>query len=90
MDPRVCLDVLEKGIVSYPYLVLNPRPFSMLPSWYADYAILAAVCIVILSESNRNICSKHNILEHLIYIAYITRMNRNIFHTIATTVFKST
>jgi hypothetical protein len=61
VDPRVCLDVLEKEIVSYPYLVLNPRPSSTLPSWYADYASLAAVYIVILSESNRNICCKHSI-----------------------------
>ena len=72
MDPRVCLDVLEKKrIVSYPYLVSNPRPSSMLPSWYADSASLAAVCIVILSESNGNICYKHNILENSIDIAYI-------------------
>jgi hypothetical protein len=71
VDPRVCLDVLEKRIVSYPYLVSNLRPSSMLPSWYADYASLAPVYIVILAESNRNICSKHNILEHMIYIVYI-------------------
>ena len=61
MDPRVCLDVLEKGIVSYPYLVSNPRPSNTLPSWYADYASFATVYIVILSESNGNICSKQNI-----------------------------
>jgi hypothetical protein len=76
----------KKRIVSYPSLVSNPRPSSMLPSWYADYASLAAVYIVILSESNRNICSKHNVLEHLIYIVYVAWMRWNFFHIIATTV----
>ena len=72
MDPRSLSGCLEKRIVSYPYLVSNPRPSSTLPSWYAAYASLAPVYIVILSESNRNVCSKHNILGHLIYIVYIT------------------
>jgi hypothetical protein len=44
VEPGVCLEILEKRKVSYPYLVLNPGTPSTLPSWYADYASLSPVC----------------------------------------------
>lgn len=73
---RVCLDVLEKGKISWPYGGSNHGLFILLPSHYTKYAILVPCMICI--ECNPNvkvgfkmhveiICLKMTVIINYIY-----------------------